>query len=80
MSSGPFKERMVCPCGKVVDTPWRGNDFFTDESVCPRCGGPKSRFELVALRWVGSGGSWWRPWRWGRGYWENVDGNRKGTI
>ncbi|GAG36312.1 unnamed protein product [marine sediment metagenome] len=48
---GNFEIHYVCTCG-YSQVPWRGNLFFVQTPVCPKCGLSKEKWARKVRRWV----------------------------
>jgi hypothetical protein len=66
--SNPYYKLQKCSCGEFYNA-WRGNVFFLDFEVCPKCGTSKKKFEPVVVRWVNAP-VWYNPLKWFDGYYE----------
>lgn len=76
-----WEQRAVCGNGHVLGIVPFGKLFHIHEEVCPTCGEPKLRkqigswsfynWEIKTMRRVFTG-TWWNPFTWGNGEWEEL--------
>ena len=67
---------LVCQCGwrsgVAVDL-WNPAEAVQKCPYCPQCQRPTTSFNVRLEKWV-SIATWYKPWTWGIGYWEERKG------
>lgn len=46
-----WHKRAFCDCGATFHA-WKGELFFVEPDVCPKCGASKWGFKVKVVRWV----------------------------